>query len=312
MTNLDKIIDVFCALDDFYKEFYVETQKHMIEQNCSVKKRNRQFAMSESEVMTIVILFHLGGYKCFKHYYIYHVQKHMTSEFPKTVSYNRFVELMPKVMLAISIFAKTFALGSCTGITFIDSTKIVVCHNKRIKANKVFKDYAKTGKSTMGWFHGFKLHLVINEKGEILDFVVTPGNADDREPLKSGCIIKKIFGKIFGDKGYIGQELIEKLFIDNVHLITQGRKNMKDNLMLLYDRIMLRKRSLIETVNDELKNICQIEHTRHRSVVNFLVNLFAGLIAYNFLPKKPSIKCEVIDRKKLGIGEDIENKLVVF
>ena len=245
MTNLDKIIDIFCALDDFYKEFSSEIQKHMIEQNCSQKKRNRQFKMSESEIMTIVIIFHNEGYRCFKHFYIHYVQKHMGSYFPETVSYNRFVELMPKVFLALSIFAKTYALGCCTGITFIDSTRIVVCHNKRIHSNKVFKDYAKTGKSTMGWFHGFKLHIVINEKGEILDFVVTPGNTDDREPLKTECITKRIFGKLFGDKGYIGQELVEKLFVNNIHLITQARTNMKDNLMLLNDRIMLRKRSLI-------------------------------------------------------------------
>ena len=153
----------------------------------------------------------------------------------------------------------------------------------------------------MGWFYGFKLHLIINDRGEILDFVLTPGNVDDREPLKCMDLHKRIFGKLFGDKGYIGKDLFEQLFVDGVHLITKLRKNMKNALMLLHDRIMLRKRALIETVNDELKNICQIEHTRHRSFDNFIINLLSALAAYSFFDKKPSInlKNDIVDENKV-------------
>jgi hypothetical protein len=164
-----------------------------------------------------------------------------------------------------------------------------VCKNKRINRNKVFKGIANTGKSTMGWFYGFKLHIIINEQGEILNFTITQASEDDREPLKQERFLDKIFGKLFADKGYVGKELAKLLFVDGVQLITHIRNNMKNCLMTISDKILLRKRSVIETVNDELKNICQIEHSRHRSFGNFLGNIIAGLIAYSFLPKKPKI-----------------------
>lgn len=151
----------------------------------------------------------------------------------------------------------------------------------------------------MGWFYGFKLHLVINDKGEIIQWQLTPGNIDDREPLKNRRFTERLFGKLFADRGYISQDLFEMLFVDDIHLITKLKWNMKNSLMNLYDKILLRKRAVIETVNDELKNICQIEHTRHRSVDNFATNLIAGIIAYYLLPKKPGMNIEIIDESRL-------------
>jgi hypothetical protein len=225
----------------------------------------------------------------------------MIEEFPNTVSYNRFLELMQGVLLPMTIFAKTCCLGNCTGISFVDSTPIRVCKNKRISRNKVFKGIATTGKSTMGWFHGFKLHIIINDKGVLLSFAVTQANVDDREPLNNEGFLKNIFGKLFGDKGYISEKLQQLLFVDGIQLITSIRNNMKNSLMEMSDKILLRKRSIIETVNDELKNICQVEHSRHRSVANFLTNLIAGVIAYHFLPKKPSLKYETIKTNQLAV-----------
>lgn len=173
-------------------------------------------------------------------------------------------------------------------------TQYVQVHlTKRIFNHKVFAGIAQRGKSTMGYFFGFKLHLVVNDKGEILNFVITPGNVDDREPLKDNDFLKKVFGKLFADKGYIGQKLFEQLFINGIQLITGLKRNMKNCLMSINDKILPRKRSIIETINDELKNICQIEHFRHRYFGNFLTNLISGLLAYSFLPKKPSIKYDV-------------------
>ncbi len=246
--------------------------------------------MSKSEVITITVLFHLSGFRTFKYFYIYYVQKHMQSEFPQTVFYNRFTELMQSNLMPMVTFLKTCCLGKCIGISFIDSTPVRVCKNKRIYTNKVFKGIANTRKSTMGWFDGFKLHIIINDKGEILNFTITQASEDDRNPLKKERFLDKIFGKIFADKGYIGKELSKILFIDGIELITNIRNNMKNCLMTMSDKILLRKRSVIETVNDELKNICQIEHFRHRSFNNFLTNIISGLIAYSFLPKKPAIK----------------------
>ena len=270
-------------------------------QNTDLKQRNRKSTLSDSEVMTILILFHSGHYRDLKHYYINHVKKHMKSEFPQTVSYNRFVELQKKVVVKLSIFLKMFCLGKCTGISYIDSTPIRVCHIKREKQHKVFKGFAQKGQCSLGWFYGFKLHLIINDKGEILDFIITPGNIDNRKPLSDMNLHKRIFGKLFGDKGYISKDLFEQLFIDGVHLITKIKKNMKNSLMLLQDKIALRKRALIKTVNDELKNICQVEHTRHRSFDNFVTNLLSGLIAYSFFDKKPSINLQedIVDLKRL-------------
>ena len=216
----------------------------------------------------------------------------MEKEFPKTVSYNRFVELMQANLLPLVLFMKTCCLGECTGISFIDSTPIRVCHNKRISNNKVFKGIAATGRSTMGWIHGFKLHLMVNDKGEILNFVITQANVDDRQPLKDGNILKNVFGSLYADKGYISKELAEMLFDDGLHLVTGIRSNMKNVLMTLRDKILLRKRSVIETINDQLKNICDAEHSRHRSFGNFITNLVSSLIAYSFQEKKPSLKFE--------------------
>jgi hypothetical protein len=294
-TN-DKVTEIFYLADEFCTEF-----EKVLLPNLIGNLPKRKPMMSNSEIITIMVLFHTKGYRNMKHFYLNYIQKHMTVEFPNTVSFNRFTELMQSVTLPMTIFLKTCCLGECTGISFIDSTPLRVCKNKRIKRNKVFKDIATVGKSTMGYFFGFKLHLIVNEKGEILNFVITQGNVDDREPLKNETFIKKLKGKIYGDKGYISSELTKVLFVDGLHLITSIRNNMKNCLMELKDKIMLRKRSVIETINDELKNMCQIEHSRHRSFGNFISNLISGLIAYSFFPKKPSIKYEAIETNQLAI-----------
>jgi hypothetical protein len=290
---IDKITEIFFFTDEFCKEFYKVMEGHQLPEETAKKKRNKPCKLSDSEVITIMIAFHLSSYRNLKHFYLNYVQKFLKSEFPTTVSYNRFVELQQKALFPMVIFLKMMRLGSCTGISFVDSTPIRVCHNKRIFNHKVFDGIATRGKSTMGYFFGFKLHIVVSDTGEILDFVITPGNVDDRTPLKDGNFLKNIFGKLFADKGYIGQELFKQLFIDGIQLITGLKRNMKNSLMSMSDKILLRKRSIIETINDVLKNICQVEHSRHRSFSNFLSNLISGLIAYSFLPKKPRIKYDV-------------------
>ena len=294
MIDYSKISDIFCLVDEFCKDFDKTTQSFILG-----KASKRPLTMSKSEIISICILFHLSGFRCFKHFYLFYIQRHMQNDYPNTVSYNRFVELSQSVVMPMAIFLKTCCLGTCTGISFVDSTPIRVCKNKRIKRNKVFKNTATVGQSTVGWFYGFKLHIVINDKGEILNFAITQANVDDRDPLKNEGFLKNIFGKLFGDKGYISKELVKILFTGGIHLVTGIRNNMKNSLMSMNDKIMLRKRSVIETVNDELKNICQVEHSRHRSFGNFIVNMLAGLIAYSFFPKKPSIRFETIKSDQL-------------
>ena len=280
-----KITEIYYLVGSFCKEFDNNLSTKIIG-----KPHKRPPILNHSEVISIMILFHDKGYKCMKHFYTQYVQVHLKHLFPKTVSYNRFVELMKSVNLHFSIFIKTLCLGECTGISYIDSTPIRVCKNKRISGNKVFNGIAQIGKSTMGYFYGFKLHLVINERGELLNFVITPGNIDDREPLKNKRFIKKVTGKLYGDKGYVSAPLAQILFVDGIQLITGIRNNMKNCLMEMSDKILLRKRSIIETINDVLKNTCQVEHSRHRCFDNFISNLLAGIATYCFLPKKPSIR----------------------
>jgi len=249
--------------------------------------------------MTILIAFHLSGMRNLKHFYLFYVCKHLHSEFPDLVSHNRFVELQQNVVLPLALFLKTCRMGKCTGISFIDSTSLKVCHIKREHSNKVFDGTATKGKTTIGWFFGFKLHIIINDKGEILSFVITQGNVDDRQPLSMESFIRNVAGKLYADRGYVSQKLADILFVDGINFVAKMKNNMKGGELPLQDRLMLRKRALIESVNDELKNIYQIEHRRHRCFTNFITNLIAGLLAYSFLPKKPSIKVDYVDSRQL-------------
>lgn len=302
MITDDKVIEIYSLADDFCKVFSAQIKKYQLEPPKTTRRYHRSNKLSDAEVITILIIFHLKGYRCLKHFYVDHVCKHMRSSFPDTVSYNRFVELQRSVMLPLTIFIKEILLGKCTGITFVDSTPLRVCKPQRIHAHKVFRGIATRGHCSMGWFFGFKLHLICNERGELLNFVFTPANTDDREPLDYASFMKNVKGKLVGDKGYLSQKLFERLFVDGIQLITKIKKNMKNSLMTTYDKLLLRKRAIVETINDELKNICQIEHSRHRSFEGFLTNALAALAAYCLLPKKPSI----------NIQSEISNQLTLF
>lgn len=292
MISDSKIIEIFCNLDDFMKEFDAILAKNSIPDTSLPKKRNRKSKMSKSEIMTIMVIFHLKSHRNLKHFYLYYVSKHMNDYFPDLVSYNRFVELQKSVIQPLAVYLKLFGLGKCSGISFIDSTALKVYHYKREKQNKVFQGIAEKSYGTLGWFYGFKLHLVSNDKGQIIDFLITKANVDDRYPLKNKNFHDKIFGKIYGDKGYLGKDLFDKLFVDGIHLVTKLRKNMKKKALDFMDKVYLRKIAIIESVNDVLKNTYQIEHSRHHSFDNFLGNLIAGLTTYSFLDKKPAIKIQ--------------------
>jgi transposase len=288
--------EMFCDVDDFCQKFEPVWRQKQIAQDRRRHRRQRKQRLSLSERMTIIIAFHASHFRDFKHFYLMLRLRHR-ADFPGLVSYTRFVQLMPSLVIPLSAYLQT-CYGKDTGIAFIDSTALAVCGNKRIRRNRVFHGLAKLGKTTMGWFFGFKLHLVINECGELLAVTLTPGNVDDRKPVPS--LARRLAGKLFGDKGYISAGLFHSLWERGVQLITSLRRNMKNSLMPLMDKILLRKRSLIETVNDQLKNIAQVEHTRHRSVLNFAVNLLAGLISYARQPKKPALRLHERDRQAIN------------
>ena len=288
-------LQVFCDIDDFCLWFVPVWESRMLPP-ADRKLRRRESHLCLSEVMTILVVFHQSNYRTFKHFYQEYVEVVLHDEFPSLVSYNRFIELVPGTFVPLCAYLQS-RKGEVTGIAFVDATSLKVCHNRRIHQHRVFKDLAQRGKTSVGWFYGFKLHLVINEQGDLLAFHLTAGNVDDRVPVPD--MTKGMYGKIFGDKGYISQKLFERLYERGLQLITKIKKNMKNRLMSTLDKILLRKRALIETVNDQLKNISQIEHSRHRSVTNAMVNLIAGLIAYTYQEKHPTLNISPEDLKSL-------------
>lgn len=291
------ILDLYCSVDAFWQVFEPIWEREQV--TAGRRRRRRATQLSPSELMTILILFQQSGYRTFKGFYTQYVQTQLRAEFPQLVSYSRFVALIPRVLLPLAAYLQT-QMGSCTGISFVDSTALAVCKNARIAQHRVFAVDARRGKTSVGWFYGFKLHLVINDRGELLAFRLTPSNVDDRRPVPR--LVRHLFGKLFGDRGYISQALAEHLFTtQGLLLITKLRKNMRERNLAFTDKLLLRKRAIIESVNDQLKNICQIEHTRHRSPYNFLAHLLAGLIAYCHQPKKPSLHLDGdLDRLMAG------------
>ncbi len=292
-----ELVSLFYIVDEFCKDFEPKWRSHLVASG--QMRRIKPSALSLSEILTIVILFHSSNHKTFKHYYTDYVCVYLGADFPGLVSYSRFVELMSGVSTPLHVLLFGL-LGSPTLANFIDSTKVVVCDNHRIRRNKVFKGIAARGKSSMGWFYGFKLHLVVNERGEITSFMLTPGNVADNNPKLGAKLCQRVSGKLYGDRGYISKELFETLWEQGTHIVTGIKRNMKNKLLPLWDKLMLRKRNLIETINDQLKNSNQIEHTRHRSPKNFLTNLLAGLIAYQLQPKKPSLHFTLTEQRLLA------------
>ena len=284
---------MFCCVDDFCQVFIPAMHARLLADG--TRQRNRQPALSESELISILVAFQTSRFRDFKAFYLF-LMLHHRREFPGLLSCRRVLTLLPRTTLPL--FALLLSLrGDCTGTSFVDSTVLRVCHIKRASKHRVFKGIAAKAKSSMGWFFGFKLHLVINDPRKrkaisTVDFIYSGGgNVDDRTPIKAG-MFDGLFGKVFGDKGYLGKDLFKWLMEQGIKLVTPLRKNMKQALMLMDEKLLLRKRSLIETVNDHLKNVCQIEHSRHRSPVNFVVHLMAGLAAYAMLPSKPRIRVD--------------------
>lgn len=286
----DSLLALFCHVDDFCQAFGPQWQQRLLAQGVCHRVRPRRLCLSE--IMTILIAFHTSHYRDFKAFYLRAVRGHWRAEFPSGVSYSRFVELIPSALVPLCAYLRHCS-GSCTGLTFVDATALAVCHNRRIAQHRVFAGFAARGKTSLGWFFGFKLHLLVNDKGELLQVMLTPGNTNDRKPVPR--LAQRLFGKLFGDKGYLSYALTKELLQTfGVRLVTPIKRKMKNRLLPLADKLLLRKRTIIETIIDQLKNISQIEHSRHRSVLNFFVNVLCGLIAYCHQPKKPSLHLDTV------------------
>lgn len=294
----DKLIEIFCHVDDFLKKYESEIASKLLSDKRIKHRSISEPVMSLSERMTIEIYYHLVGFKNFKYFYTRYVSIHLQAYFPEQISYNRFVGLKPDMMIYLYCYLLAERLGRHTGVNYIDSAKLTVCHNLRINSHKVFKHIAQRGKTSCGWFFGLKIHLIINQFGEILSFIITTGNIADNNLELGLRLCKNICGKLFGDKGYISKKLQEAL-APKIQLITRVKRNMKNKLIELEDKILLNARGVIESVIDVLKNICNIEHSRHRSPKNAIVNAYAALVAYSFIEHKPTVKNHIRNVREL-------------
>jgi hypothetical protein len=288
--NEDLLIGIYIDTDDWCQIIEKWMKNKALG---SAHSRRREPGLTTSEIVTILIFYHYSGMKTFKHYYTQMVLPGMISHFPELVSYDRFVALIPRYFPVLMSISSIKAIeNTSTGFSFIDSKKLPVCHNCRIHSHKVFKGIAQRGKSSTGWFYGSKIHLVINHLGDILRFQITAGNVADNNPDVLQKLLHNLKGKVFGDKGYISS-LAEQFYQQGVHLVTKLRSNMKNKLMHLEDRMMLKKRAIIETVFGLLMSVLDIDHTRHRSPVNAFCHLLAGVVAYHHYSNKPKA---ILDR----------------
>ena len=280
------ILTLFCEIDDFFLAYEKWVSTQCLPETPPLETRGRPRRLHPSEVMTILIAFHQSNYRTFKHFYLKHVCVYWRTAFPHLVSYSRFVQRKKEVLTLLEFYLAR-CLGECSGVSFVDSTRLRVCDNRRISSHRVFAGVAERSKTSMGWFYGFKLHLVINHTGDLLDVALTPGNIDDRKPL--GTFAERLHGSLYADRGYISKDIREALRAQGVNLVYKVRKNMKPLDLSVSDEVLLKKRTLVESVIRELKTQIQVEHSRHRSVENFQVNVFSALIAYQLLEKKPAL-----------------------
>lgn len=275
---------LFCFVDDFCKGFEPWYKRQLL--NDGSKKRMRSGNLSLSEILTILLAYHQSGMACFKFFY-FELLKIKITLFPNLVHYARFVKLVTHSLLPLVCLLKSL-MGQPTEYLFIDSTPIPVCHTKRERRHRVFKGLAAKGKTSAGWFFGLKLHMIFNTCGEIINLVITPGNKDDRSPVRK--MVKGLTAKLIGDKGYISKKLFEDLFKGGVQLITRIKKGMKNCLMETTDKLMLMRRSFIETIFSSLKSVNTLIHSRHRNPINAFAHLVSGLICYQIRDDKPSLE----------------------
>ncbi|MDE0012525.1 MAG: IS982 family transposase [Candidatus Poribacteria bacterium] len=291
------ILTLFCEIDDFFLAYERWQATHWVPKDTPPETRGHPRQPHPSEVMTILIAFHQSGYRTFKHFYQRHVWGQWRTAFANLVSYTRFVHLKQDVLTLLTHYLAA-RLGECSGISFVDSTRLRVCDNKRISSHKVFAGKAERGKTSLGWFYGFKLHLVINDTGDLLDVVLTPGNTDDRKPLCGMEPDGQFHDTLYGDRGYISEDLPEKIRKQEVNLVYKVRKNMDPLDLSVSEEVLLKKRMLIESVFGVLKTQMRLEHSRHRSYENFQVKVASALIAYQLSENKPSLNFDELQQSK--------------
>lgn len=278
-----KLIEVYVELDDLLKEF----EKYSLKKGTPLKKHDT--VLSASEVGAILVMYHLSGYKTFEYYYKRVILKEYKSWFPQAPNYKsflRYISMSLEVMILWLLYK--CSQSKRTGFYIIDSKKLPVCHIKREHQHQVFKDIARKGKSSMGWFYGFKIHLVINNLGEVVSFELSTGNVADNNPDLLKKLLSKLEGICIGDKGYL-TKLFEYFYENKLHLLVKQKKNSQGKVVLPHHIKLLNSRGLIESVFDIASSIMDIDHTRHRKPVNAFTHIFSAIVAYQFYENKPCL-----------------------
>jgi hypothetical protein len=282
---MDPVV-LFYHIDEFCKIYEQEITKHLLPND---RSNRRKGLMTAAEIITLRVMYHSSGYKTVKDFFT-REKSRLISYFPDLVSYSRFTELCTELILPFMVFAKIFCRVDSDGINYVDSTKLEVCHIRRASSHKTCKGLATKGHTSVSWFFGFKLHLVTNVFGHIVDFEITSGNVADNNENLIRRLTKKLWGKLFGDKGYLlNKNLYEELVARGLVVITKIRSNMKQRLMSFEDKIALNKRGISETIIGILKQDLSLEHSRHRSPYAFFVHIASTIISYFFRPNKPII-----------------------
>ena len=284
--DMNQLTRIFCDIDDFCKEFDHYMQNKLLPSpEGNRHRRGPACSLSDSEIMTILVFFQSSSWRNFKHFYMGFLCVYWPNEFPNLPSYNRFIEIMNRVTFHLVLFAQLRS-GKRTGIYYIDSTCLPVCHLKRSRRHKTFDEIAQYGRTSVAWFFGLKLHIVINDRGELIAFKITSGKMHDAKA--SEPILAFLKGTAFGDKGYLGKALFSRLLEKGLKLITRTRKNMKPVHYSAIEKQLLNQRGIIETVINHFKHHYHIWHTRHRSVINAMTHLMAGIVAYVIEPLRLS------------------------
>ena len=290
-TKFDEyqLLQLYIFVDDACLLMRAWATQHWVAEGIPSKPARRVPKISESEIMTILIFYHYSGYKCFEYYYKSLVLNDLKTYFPTAPSYHYFLALIERVSLPMMILAKlTCQQAEKTGLYYLDAKALPVCDGLREKQHKVFRESASKGKASKGWFFGFKLHLLVNHKGQIVDFEVTTGKVADNDKNLLIKLLDNLKGTLFGDKGYF-TTLWQDFYEAGLKIVTKVKKNMKNKLMTLEERLLLKKRPMIEAIFDILTSVFDLEHTRHRKPQNACVHILASLVAYQFYPDKPAV-----------------------
>ena len=281
----DRLVEDFCQFDDFCQAFGPHWEARLLSQEAQpAKKRGPQAGLADSEIMTILVLYHSSQFRNFRTFYEGVVLTLLRSAFPKAPCYARFIAVTKHVWVPLTVFLLT-RMGRRTGLYYIDSTPLPVCHPRRINRHKVFAGLAERGKTSLGWFFGFKLHLVFNHERQIVALKLTPGNVNDTTPVPD--LTQGLIGKLFGDQGYVGNDLAQRLLRRGLALMTRVRRNMKRLPVSFLDKALLNGRNIVETIIGQIKEFSALRLPKPRSVFNAFTHITAAIVAYQINPLPP-------------------------